>query len=337
VTAVNIKEPDEFGGFDDSQFVMLSPVNVKPRFKVKPDVKGREKNVLETGDGETEVSEEGDASGKMDAVAPLSRMQKVFKMVFFVCVIFFTGELVWLFLIAPMRPLSSVVIAGTEPGLLEKSDVLKAAGIGAKTSYFSFNTKAVERNLGTVPVIEGAKAVKQFPRSVRITVVPRKRVALFLRNLNGKIVPVYFDKHGVVFKVGGERDIFLSVPVVSGIENTTVAEGERLPSAYIPLFENLDKLSSVSPKLYEAISEIEINRKTYDGFDVTLFPSQSPVKIRMNAELDEETIGSAFLLLDVFEAKGMWVSEIDFRAGTASYMVKEVDDQKNQGRGITSG
>jgi cell division protein FtsQ len=326
VTAVNIKEPDEFGGFDDSQFVTLSPVNVKPRFKVNPDVKGREKNVPENGAGEVEVSEEGEASGEMETVAPLSRMQKVFRVLFFVCVIFFAGELVWLFFITPMRPFSSVVIAGTEPGLLEKSDVLNAAGIGAKTSYFSFDTKAAERSLGAVPVIESAKAVKQFPGSVRITVVPRKSIALFLRNVNGKIVPVYFDKHGVVFNVGGERDVFLSVPVISGIETTMVAEGERLPSVYIPLFENLEKLSSVSPKLYEAISEIEINRKTYDGFDVTIFPSQSPVKIRMNAELDEETIGSAFLLLDVLEAKGVRVSEIDFRAGTASYMVKEADD-----------
>ncbi|MDR1231737.1 MAG: cell division protein FtsQ, partial [Spirochaetaceae bacterium] len=85
---------------------------------------------------------------------------------------------------------------------------------------------------------------------------------------------------------------------------------------------NLDKLSVAAPGLYQAISEIHINQRTYDGFDVTLFPSHSPVKIRINADLDEETIGRMFLLIDALEAKGEEVSEIDFRTGTASYIVK---------------
>ena len=113
------------------------------------------------------------------------------------------------------------------------------------------------------------------------------------------------------------------MPVVSGLEIADpVAEGTRLASVYIPLFENLDRLSSASPNVYQAISEIEINKKTYDGFDVTLFPSHAPVKIRMNADLGEEAVGYVFLLLDVLEAEGVQVSEIDYRTGTASYILK---------------
>jgi cell division protein FtsQ len=322
---------------DDNEFVMVSPINVKPdirpdsRFKAGVDVKSGERVREEPQEKDAAYGEDGTAStqaavsGKNEAVSESpSRVQRVFSALFIVCVIFFAGELAWLFLITPLRPFSLVVVTGIENDLMERNEALGIAGIGAKTSYFSFDTKAAERKLAAVPVIESAKVVKQFPGTARITVIPRKSVALFLRNMNGKLVPVYFDRHGVVFKTGGEGEqkAFWSVPVVSGLEIGPIAEGERLPGAYIPLFENLDKLSSVSPNLYQAISEIEINKKTYDGFDVTLFPSQSPVKIRMTAELDEERIGRAFLLLDVLEAEGVRVSEIDYRTRTASYTVK---------------
>jgi cell division protein FtsQ len=258
----------------------------------------------------------------VETVKPPSRVRKVFKILFFVCIIFLSGELAWLFLVTPMRPFSTVTVAGIDTGSLDRNEVLRVAGIGAGASYLSLDAKAAERNLGAVPVIESAKVVKFFPGSVQVSVVPRKSVALFLQSGGDKTVPVYFDKQGVVFKIGGAKNAFLSVPVISGLETDQIAEGSRLASAYIPLFENLSKLAAAAPGLYQAISEIHINKKTYDGFDVTLFPSHSPVKVRINAELDEETIGHIFLLVDALLAKGEDVSEIDFRTGTASYMVK---------------
>jgi cell division protein FtsQ len=348
---MNVAPVNGFAGLDDSEFVAVSPINVKPGVKLKAgfrmrpgtrDTAGEKAAAFPDAAAFLDAAASPDAAGSEEEVAmsgkreaaAFSRIQKVFRVLFLVCVTFFAGELIWLFLITPMRPLSLVMVTGIKSGLPEgdeaRDEVLRAVGITAKTSYLSFDTRAAEKSLLTVPAIESAKVVKQFPGTVRITVVPRKSVALFLRNVNGKDAPVYFDKYGVVFKVGGknEKEGILSVPVISGIEteNGPVAEGERLSSVYIPLFENLDKLSSISPNLYQAISEIKINKKTYDGFDITLFPSQSPVKIRMNAELDEKKIGSAFLLLDVLEAKGVRVSEIDCRTGTASYIVKEANE-----------
>jgi cell division protein FtsQ len=311
LNSASISVPIPVPIIDENEFVAVPPLGLRLRERQL-----REREAT----GEDEET--------MEVESP-SRIRKVFKILFFVCVIFFTGELVWLFVITPMRPFSSVTVevVGTgndSGGFIEKDDVLQRAGISAKTSYLSLDAKTAERNLGAFPVIDSAKVVKFFPGTVRITVVPRKSVALFLRSLNGKTVPVYFDKRGVVFETGNEGGAFLSVPVISGMEmdGERIAEGERLPGVYIPLFENLDRLSSASPKLYEAISEIAINKKTFDGFDVTLFPSHSPVKIRMNAELDEKTIGEAFLVLDVLEDRGEQVSEIDFRTGTASYTLK---------------
>jgi cell division protein FtsQ len=333
MTAVKMETAlsDAFGE-EENEFVMVPPLKINRNARRK----GAETNpqggfasgVLP--DAELRAAEEG--AEAVETVEPVSepespsRIRKAFRIIFLVCVLFLAGELVWLFLVTPMRPFSSVAVTGIDAGSqIERSEVLGWAGIGRGTSYLSFDAKRAERNLCAVPFIESAKVVKYFPGAVRITLVPRRSVALFLQsgNADGRAVPVYFDKHGVVFKIGGTRDVAPgSVPVVSGLEAGRAEEGMRLANAYIPLFESLAELSASAPGLFQAISEIHINQKTYDGFDVTLFPSHSPVKIRMNADLDEETVGRMFLLVDALEARGEAVSEIDFRTGTASYIVK---------------
>jgi cell division protein FtsQ len=332
MTAVKMETAlsDTFGE-EENEFVMVPPLKINRNARRKgADAESNPQGGFTSGvlpDAELHAAEEEAEAVETAEPVPVSespsRVRKAFRIIFLICVLFLAGELVWLFLVTPMRPLSSVAVTGIDAGSpIERSEVLSRAGIGRGTSYLSFDEKRAERNLCVVPFIESAKVVKYFPGAVRITLVPRRSVALFLQNGNadGRAVPAYFDKHGVVFKIGGAQEG--SVPVVSGLEADRVEEGARLANAYIPLFESLDKLSASAPGLYQAISEIHINQKTYDGFDVTLFPSHSPVKIRMNADLDEDTVGRMFLLVDALEARGEAVSEIDFRTGTASYIVK---------------
>jgi cell division protein FtsQ len=283
---------------------------------------GGEFVVISPFDNEEPLEEEDPAVIVDEDAGSPSRAQKVFKALFFVCAVFFAGELLWLFFVTPLRPLSSLVISGIDTLPLEQDDLMKKAGITARTSYMTFDTARAEKNLAAIPAVESVKAVKRFPGTARISLVPRKNIALFLVNIDGKTVPAYFDKYGVVSKIGGTKEEFLSVPVVSGLETDSITEGSRLPSVYARLFESLDRLASDSPKSYQAISEIEINKKTYDGFDITVFPSHAPVKVRMNADIDEETIGRMFVAIDVLEAKNEQVSEIDLRTETASYIVK---------------
>ena len=250
-----------------------------------------------------------------------SRIHRVFKILFFVCILFLCAEIVWFFLITPMRPFSVISIVGIDFSIVDRSVILDKAGINEKTSYLTFDENAAEKNVALIPVVESVKIIKHFPGAVTIHLIPRRAVALFLGASVGKTEPAYFDRHGVVFQIGGDARRFRSLPVVSGLETGHIFEGSRLSSVYIPLFENLDMLALKAPELFEAISEIGINKKTYDSFDITLYPSHSPVRIRMNAGLDEETMRYMFLVLDVLEAKNERVSEIDFRAGTASYFI----------------
>jgi cell division protein FtsQ len=87
-------------------------------------------------------------------------------------------------------------------------------------------------------------------------------------------------------------------------------------------FAALEHLHDTAPELLAVLSEIRINRKAYDGFDLILYPSHNPVKVRVS-ELNEDMLRYMMLVIDVFFSKDIPVEEIDFRTSTASYTVKE--------------
>jgi cell division protein FtsQ len=97
----------------------------------------------------------------------------------------------------------------------------------------------------------------------------------------------------------------------------------RLPAALTPLLEEIEKIKTASPELLGAVSEIRINRKPFDGFDLILYPLHNPVKVRLEHTINEDTLRYVMLLLDVFESEDTMPEEIDFRSGVASYTVKE--------------
>ncbi|MDR2481387.1 MAG: FtsQ-type POTRA domain-containing protein [Spirochaetaceae bacterium] len=237
------------------------------------------------------------------------------------CSILLFGELVWIFIISPCMPLSSVNITGTE---INNALILEKAGITPRTSYFSFNEKKTREALLSIPVIENAEIIKKFPDTVIINLRERVAVALSLVPLDERIMPVIFDKAGVVFQIGDEGGIAINnnLPIISGLVFERVKVGLHLPDFVIPLLYDIKELEDNTPELLNAISEIRINKKTNDSFDVTVYPSSNSVRIRIGAELNAEKISYALLLLDVLKERNINVDEVDFRSGTASYKTK---------------
>jgi cell division protein FtsQ len=88
---------------------------------------------------------------------------------------------------------------------------------------------------------------------------------------------------------------------------------------YSTLFERLETLNKNAPELLAIISEIRINHRTYDGYDLTLYPAHKGVRVRVNEDITEETLRYMLLMMDVLSAKSQSIEEIDFRTGTASY------------------
>jgi cell division protein FtsQ len=230
-------------------------------------------------------------------------------------------ELIWLFAVAPCMPLSKIDVIAF-PGI-DRVAAIAAAGIGEQSSFVSVNPRAAEKALGGLYAVESARVTKRFPNTVKIVLIPRSAVGVSLVQIDGRLAPVYFDRNGMVFKIGNGDDLSPSLPLISGLVFDSPVLGTKLSAMFGPFFASLQSIGDSAPELLGAISEIRINRKTFDGFDLVLYPVHTPVRIRLESDLNEETLRYVMLMIDVFASKNSDIEEIDFRAETASYKIKE--------------
>jgi len=231
-------------------------------------------------------------------------------------------ELIYLFGISPCMPLSRITISGIA-GIDEKA-VLALAGIGSHSSYMTVNVQTVEQSLLSLPLVRSAHVIKHFPNRVEINLESRRAAAIAFVEAGGGLYPALIGGDGMLFAIG--RDGFSggeTLPVISGLVLEGAYPGMKLPRIYNALFLRLETLAQNAPELLAAISEIRINHKNYDGYDLTLYPAHRGVRVRVSEDITEETIRYMFLMLDVLSAKSASIEEIDFRTGTASYKLKE--------------
>jgi cell division protein FtsQ len=218
-------------------------------------------------------------------------------------------------------PLSRFEVKGIPNA--DKAAVLAAAGIGEHSSFMTVNREISEAALSLLPMVKSAQVIKHFPSGIEIILEPRRAAAILFLENGERISPALIDGNGMIFSIGREgfRDDVL--PVVSGLVLDKAYSGMKLPRMYRGLFRQLEILAAESPHLLLTVSEIRINQKNYDGFDLTLFPIHVPVKVRTGPELDEETLRYILLALDVLSVRAAEIEEVDFRTGTASYTLKE--------------
>jgi cell division protein FtsQ len=237
-------------------------------------------------------------------------------------VVILLGELIWLFGISPCMPLSKVEVSGI-PGI-DEGAVLALAGIGSHSSYMTVNAPAAEQALLALPMIRSARVLRHFPNRVELVLEPRRAAAMAFVDEGKRIFPALIDGDGMVFSVG--REGFRekeALPVISGLMLEGAFPGMKLPRIYNSLFMKLETLTREAPELLAAISEIRINSRNYDGYDLTLYPIHGGVKVRVSQDINEETLRYMLLMLDVLSAQSRSIEEIDFRTGTASYRIKE--------------
>jgi cell division protein FtsQ len=250
------------------------------------------------------------------------KLEKGLKRLFILAGIILGAEFIWLFGVSPCIPLSTVEVRDF-PGF-ERPDVLRFAGIGEGASFISVNARAIEEILGGHYLVESARVVKRFPDRLSIFLEPRRAVALSLAQVQNRLVPVYYDQGGVIFRIGkSEWSPSAALPILSGLVIEEPNLGMRLPAAFTPLLTELGKIGTHAPELLSAVSEIRINRKPFDGFDLVLYPVHNPVRVRIGNDLNEDTLRYVLLMLDVFGSGANQPGEIDFRSGMGSYKVKE--------------
>jgi cell division protein FtsQ len=268
------------------------------------------------------VDEEIDAAGVDEK--DNFKFEKPLKRILIACSVLLGGELLWLFVISPCMPLSAMDIKGLDG--ISRMVILEQAGIDSRSSFMSVNAAAAEDALSTLPMVESAKVIKHFPDSVEIVITNRSPVAAAMADVGGRTVPVFFDKDGVLFQIGQNSGTAANaeLPVISGMVFENIAPGLRLPGFLLPLFKDLYTLRAEAPELLSVISEIHINKKKYDSYELTLYPVCNPVRIRIGQRITEDKLRYMLLLLDVLNEKGVALDELDFRTGTASYEIRKI-------------
>ena len=250
-----------------------------------------------------------------DADTP-QRVEKTAKRLLVLAAVFACGGLIWIFCISPiMVPVRANVTA--IPGL-ERQDVLNIAGIGRGATYISVNTAEAQARLAGHYLVESAKVVKRFPDRLSIFLEPRKAVAVAFARVNGRLQPVYFDRHGVAFKIGGTGAGEMPpswLPVVSGVlvESQQPWLGMKLST---PLFSKIGAITDEDPNIWKAISEIGVAWKNNEMYDLVLYPVHDSIRLRMGSDISKDTIYYALLMFDVSRQFGNSApDEIDVRSG----------------------
>ncbi|MCL2805366.1 MAG: FtsQ-type POTRA domain-containing protein [Treponema sp.] len=249
----------------------------------------------------------------------VKKIEKGLKRLLIIAAIIFAAQLVWLLGITPFIPFSVIEVHGIEG--LNRSFILSISGINENSSFISVNVKEIQKILSNHILVESAVVMKRFPDKLSIFLTPREAVAVVLSKDDTRQVPVFIDRNGIFFKTGDDKmpQSTAGLIVLSGIENPRL--NMRLPDALVSLTANLSQMASDSPELLSAISEIRIERKAWDGYELVLFPVHSSVRVRVENNLTEDVLRYMLLMLNVVEAAGNKPKEIDFRSGMGSYTI----------------
>jgi len=245
------------------------------------------------------------------------KIEKGVKRLLIIAGFILAAQLIWLFGISPFIPFSNVEVHGFTP--LNRAEVLHLAGLDETSSFVSTNARAVQEKISSHILVESAVVMKRFPDRLSIYLNPRVASAVAITSIDAAQVPLLIDRKGVFFNTGYmDSQEILNLPVISGIEEPKL--GMRLPPELVSFMENLNRMAVSSPELLSAISEIRIERKTWDGYELVLYPVHSSIRVRIENNLTEDTLRYMLLMLNVFNNNPDKPQEIDFRSGIGSYL-----------------
>jgi len=285
-----------------------------------------------------------------DDTAPTG-FDRSFKMFIAISIILLTLLLIWLLGIAPFRAFSKIDINGGEVTIngmaellpqsqstlagelayfgISKDEIFAKAGIRADSCYFTTSAPAIEKALSQFASFETVRVIKHFPDRLQIVLEGRRPVASAFATRDGRTVPVLLDSQGVIFRIGSEIEdgiIPRLLPIISGLVIEDPYPGMKLPVLFAPLFKQLEKMETSAPELLAAVSELRIVRRSFDGFDVVLYPANKRVKVHLS-EINEDLLRYTLLMVDVLASRDPTVDSLDFRSGIASYIPKEASSE----------
>lgn len=235
-------------------------------------------------------------------------------------------------------------VAGTVG--MSREDVLSAALVHGNEYFFALDTGRMERSLLAEPRIAAAKVERVFPNRVKIAVTERVPAALILVESESGLVPVCLDAQSYAFAYAGDYASRLAdgaaggaaggegfdadLPVISGLRFEGFRLGARLPLECRASIASIAEIQAKSPVLLKAFSEIKIVKPRFGEPELVLYPVHLRLPVRTGPVLNESTLRSIILVLDILGSRGIesaglranGLEEIDFRSGTIVYRAK---------------
>lgn len=169
--------------------------------------------------------------------------------------------------------------------VLDSSEIMERAGIGAHASLRSLDLRSVESKIASHPFLSRVAVYRDSQGTLVVEVTERTPLALCV--LGGS--PVYLDSQAVALPYRFSRAT-LDVPIVRGVERVDTTEGgARRPSMVLDSTLALEALSVVcmlrdfDESLYRQISEIV--RGADGGYTLVSADGAIPIRAGLAADV----------------------------------------------------
>jgi len=228
------------------------------------------------------------------------------------------------FAVPEVTRIEKVLVKGM--ATVSEQEIISALMLSPEINLVNADIPAMESRILENPKIAAARILRGFPDSLTVQLQERKAVACVLVTEEIGTRSIAIDASGIAFAYLETVVLDRKIPVLSGIRFERFTPGQRLPEYLIPLLGDIAELSSQSPSMLDAFSEIKIEKISDTEAELLLFPSSGKtVPIRMPARLTAANLGSALLVLDILAGRkgAELIEEIDFRTGTIVYKTKE--------------
>lgn len=238
------------------------------------------------------------------------------------------GVVVFQTAVAPQMRLEQIVLNSNVA--MTQDELLKVAGIAPRTLYYSINPAEVEKRLSQVPMVREARVEMRFPNAMVIKLEARVPLLSSIVSLeDGTQVPVLIDALGVAYQTGLSAAPE-GLPVLSGVEFKNFYAGLSLPKFIVPFLQDLENLKMKAPALYRGFSEFKLVPVGSQEIEVLAYAIQSPVPVRINPRLSEESALYLLRSLDVLgKTNAGSIKEIDFRTNNVIYKSRDPNQGAN--------
>ena len=246
------------------------------------------------------------------------KKMRVIKIIFGILCAILVAEFCLIKFVKPSLSSPKVTITGTSRYTPEELASLLLP-MNSNT-WFDFD---VDRAVSILSAESGIKEViveKRYPNKIFVNITERNPVAVTFVVKDGNTIPVQIDEEGVLFF--NDNNDFLqtgSLPIVSGIPLAYLSNGMRIPSMYLPLIEQIAKISKNHSEYFAGISEICVIPNEFNNYELALISAQSKVKVITDRALNEDALKDMMVVLDVINLIDTDVKEVDLRYRSVSY------------------